>query len=162
MTSPQIHLMLNHLPVVGLLFVVVVLVAGLVSRNDAILRLAFLSIVACALAAIPVFLSGEPAEERVEHLAGVSESAIERHEDVAKAVTFGLEVLGLAAVAVLLRSRGRRIPIGLAAAFLAATLAWSGLLAWTAHLGGLVRHSEIASPVAAGGPAAPIAEPDED
>jgi hypothetical protein len=143
MSPAQIHLMMNHVPVIGVLFVVFALGVGLVSRSGAVLRLALAALVLVALAAIPVFLSGEPTEEVVEDLAGVSSKSIEPHEDAAKIVFIGLEVLGLVALVGLLRSRGRAVARRFAGLVLVGSLALSGGLAWTAHLGGRIRHPEL-------------------
>src|SRR5262249_5514891 len=94
MNAPQVHLMLNHLPVMGVLFSALVLAIGRVLRNEAISRLAIAVLAASALAAVPVLLSGEPAEKSIEHTAGVSERVIEAHEDAARVAIVALEILG--------------------------------------------------------------------
>jgi len=141
--APQVHLMLNHLPVIGVLFVALVLAVGLLWRNGGILRLGLAMLVLVALAAIPVFLSGEPAEESIEDVTGVSHASIESHEDAAKPAMIGLELLGLVALVALLRERGRGVPPRFAALLLIAVIALSSGLAWTAHLGGQIRHPEL-------------------
>jgi len=143
MNAPQIHLMMNHVPVIGVLFVVFALGVGLISRSGAILRFALTALIVVALAAIPAFLSGEPTEEAVEDLAGVSSKSIEPHEEAAKVAFIGLEVLGLVALVGLLRSRGRAVAQRFAGLVLVGSLALSGGLAWTAHLGGRIRHPEL-------------------
>ena len=145
MDAPQVHLMLNHLPVLGVLFSALVLGIGLITRNTAITRLAIATLVASALAAIPVFLSGEPAEEAIEHSAGVSEQVIEAHEDAARIAIIAVELLGLAALLGWLRYRRSDLNRGFAPVLLLATLVLSGWMAWTAHLGGQIRHPELRS-----------------
>jgi uncharacterized membrane protein len=143
MNAVQIHLMLNHLPVIGLVFVAVALGAGALTRKDTLVRFALFLMMGLALAVVPVFLSGEPAEEGVEHLAGVTERAIEPHEDMARVATIALVGLGLFALIGLLRTRGRPVGRELTAAALLLSFAVAGLLAWTAHLGGQIRHPEL-------------------
>ncbi|HET9326073.1 MAG TPA: hypothetical protein VFQ05_04805 [Candidatus Eisenbacteria bacterium] len=143
MGAPQVHLMLNHLPVLGVLFSALVLGIGLLTRNTAISRLAIATLLAAALAGIPVFLSGEPAEEAIEHSAGVSERVIEVHENAARVAIIALEILGLAALAGLALYRRSDVSRGFASILLVATLALSGWMAWTAHLGGQIRHEEL-------------------
>jgi hypothetical protein len=107
-------------------------------------------------------MSGEGAEEVVEHRPGVSEALIDRHEDAAS-VALALTVLGGAiAAATLLAGRlGRqRAAQTLFAMALALSLADAAALAWAAHLGGEIRHDEIRTgdgsgpAIAAGGAAA--------
>jgi hypothetical protein len=143
MTAPQLHLMLNHVPVIGTLFVALTLAAGLLFRSAALLRFGMVMLVGVALAAAPVFFSGEPAEESIEHMAGVSEPSIEAHEDMAKTASIALGALGLLAIAGLLFARGGAPSRGLATATLVFALAVGGAMAWTAHLGGGIRHPEI-------------------
>jgi len=143
MNAPQVHLMLNHVPVLGILFVTIALAAGLWLRLGTLLRFALVTLVAISLAAIPVYFSGGSSEETIEKLAGVQKSAIEQHEDVARVVSLGLGMLGLASVVALIRYRRRAIPPALAATMLVAVVALSGALAWTAHLGGQIRHAEL-------------------
>ena len=162
MNAPQVHLMLNHVPVIGVLFAALALGVGLVWRNVAILRLGLAILVLVALAAVPVYFSGEPTEEHVEHLAGVSESTIEAHEDMAKAAMISMAVLGLAALVALLRYRRQSVPPRLAGLLLVAVLALSGALAWTAHLGGRIRHPELSGAATNASGAAPSERAAED
>lgn len=143
MNAAQLHLMLNHVPVVGTVFVMVALGAGLWLRKPDLVRFALALLVGVALAAVPVFFSGEPAEERVEHLAGVSERAIAAHEDAARTAAAALGALGLVALGGLVFARRRDVPRRFAAVLLVLTLALGGAMAWTAHLGGAIRHPEI-------------------
>jgi len=143
MNTPQVHLMLNHIPVLGILFVAVTLTAGLWQRHNTLLRFALGTLIAISLAVIPVYFSGAQSEETIEKLAGVQKTAIELHEDVARVVSLGLGVLGLVSLFTLIRYRSRVIPPALAATMLIAALALSGAMAWTAHLGGQIRHSEL-------------------
>ena len=149
MNAPQIHLMMNHIPVIGVLFVGLTLVVGLIARSGPILRLGLATLVLAALAAIPVFMSGEPAEEAVEKIAGVSHETIGSHEDMARGAMFALELLALVTLVALLRYRRRPVPVRFAMIVLVAVVALSGGLAWTAHLGGQIRHPELAGASAA-------------
>ncbi len=91
---------------------------------------------------LPVFFTGEPAEELVEHLPGVGESFIESHEDAAKISLVLTLFAGLCAIVGLLFSKhplSRRINTGVLLTSLLAVLS----LAYTANLGGKIRHSEL-------------------
>jgi hypothetical protein len=143
MNASQVHLMLNHVPVLGVVFVMVALAAGLWLRRGTLLRFGLFTLVAIALAAIPVYFSGGESEETVEKLAGVQERTIEQHEDVARSASIGLAILGLIGLAGLVRYRNAPIPAPFAATVLAAAVVLGGALAWTAHLGGQIRHDEM-------------------
>jgi uncharacterized membrane protein len=143
MNLPHIHLMLNHVPVLGTLFGLVLLAWGLMRHNDSLQRAALLTFTVVALIAIPVYLTGEPAEDAVEHLAGTAESAIEPHEDAALVSFVAMELLGALALGALLLSRTRFNPALVVRGALAVAIITGGLMAWTANLGGRIRHSEL-------------------
>jgi hypothetical protein len=103
-----------------------------------------LLLVLCALVAIPVFLTGEPAEETVEKIAGVGESFIEEHEDAAKFAFWTMIITGIAGAAGLfLNLTGNRLSRMAGWLVLVLGVASAGLMLRTANLGGQIRHSEI-------------------
>ena len=108
MNWAHVHLMLNHLPVLGTVFGLALLAWAMLRRDETLQRAALATFVLTALAAIPVFLTGEPSEEMVEHLTGTAEQAIEAHEDAAVVALVAVEVLGALAIATLLLFRKRR------------------------------------------------------
>ena len=143
MNAPQVHLMLNHVPVLGAVFATIMLAAGLLLRRGTLVRFALATIVVISLAAVPAYLSGERSEEAVEHLAGVREQTIEQHEDAALVVMIGLAVLALGSLASLYGYRRIEIPRRVATTILLGGLVLSGAMAWMAHLGGQIRHAEL-------------------
>ena len=149
----HLHLLLNHLPIVGVPIGAAMLAWGLWRRERAVQRATLGLLVIVGALAVPVFLTGEPAEERVENLAGVSEETIGRHEDVATSTMIMTGLLALVAAGGLVVSRrGRPLPRGLVLATLAGALIASSMLAATGFLGGQIRHTEIG---ASGAPSAP-------
>ena len=143
MNWPHLHLILNHVPVLGTMFGLALLVWGSWRRNISLQRAALVTFALAALVAIPVYITGEPAEEAVEELAGVAESAIEAHASAALVALIAIELLGVLGLAGLFLSRWRvnsTIPLRAA---LAVAVVTAGLMAWTANLGGRIRHSEL-------------------
>ncbi len=140
----QAHLLVNHVPVIGVWIGSAVLAWGIVTRRAETRRLALGLLAILALSAAPAYLSGSEAEDRAEALPGVSAADVSDHETAASIALGGCTVLGLAAAAVLLGFRRREsIGTGWLAAVLALAIVCSALLAWTAHLGGEIRHPEI-------------------
>lgn len=144
MEPAHLHLMLNHVPVLGVVFGTAIGVIALLARSKAATRVALGMFVFAAIVAVPVYLTGEPAEEVVEKLAGVSETVIEQHESAA---VFSLVLAcitgGLALIALVLIRSASRLPVFFAAATLLLGILSTGSMLWTANLGGQVRHSEI-------------------
>src|SRR5437868_12948516 len=93
MNGAHIHLILSHLPVVGSLAASLLLIVGIAKKSHDIQWIGLISSVAVAVAAGGAFLSGEPAEQIVEHLPAAAATAqIEAHEEAAE-VTLALAVL---------------------------------------------------------------------
>lgn len=95
------------------------------------------------LAAIPVFLTGEGAEEAVEHMPGVSEAIIERHEELATAAFYCMLASALLALAALFFFKQQTPGRILKNLLLLLSIATAGLMIQAAHLGGQIRHTEI-------------------
>lgn len=148
MNAVHLHLALTHLPVVATLVALILLAVALWRRADGLLRTGAAVALGAALATAPVYLSGEPAEEQVEELPGVSERLIEHHEDAAGIAAAAVAVLGLAAAASLFAFRRTPIPRPAGTALLALALVATALFGRTANLGGQIRHSEIRGVVA--------------
>ena len=154
--DPQLlHLRLNHLPVVGALWTLAFLVFALFRPSASRAKLALALTVVLAGTVVLAYLTGGPAEEKIEHLAGVVEPAIGAHEeaaDVALGFGIGVGVIGLAGLWAVTRDRGRWVRLALVAAALGVA-AESAVLALTAHRGGLVHRPELGA-----GGASPAAE----
>ena len=144
MNIAHLHLILNHLPVLGTAFGVLLLVVGLLRKSDDLKKAGLVTFILSALLAVPVFLTGEPASDLVERLPGVSEAPIDAHEMAAKLSLVTSAALGLGALTVLLiqRWRPKYAQWSLLGVLALSLLAGSSLL-YTANLGGQIRHSEI-------------------
>ena len=139
------HLMTNHLPVIGAIFGLVILAWGMVRGSDDVKRIGLAVLIFTALIAIPVYLTGEPAEETVESLPGVVHDIIEEHEEFAIYALISAIVTGIASLAALVfigpgrDSYAKRYSL-IAALVLAGVTA--AAMGWTANLGGVIRHTE--------------------
>ena len=142
----HVHLLIAHLPVMGVLFGILLLLWGFLRRSDEVKRACLAFFVVSALGAAVTFVSGERAEERVERLPGVSERAIERHESAAKLAalaTYALGTASLAGLVVLWKFPTRSA--ALTSVVLVMALVAGALLARAANTGGAIRHPEIES-----------------
>jgi hypothetical protein len=147
------HLIVNHLPVIGVLLGFCLFLVAHLRKDEGARRGALVVLAVTAILAFPAYFSGTRAEDVVEHLPGVTEARIEAHEDAALAALVASGVLGLAALLGLAVSRrARPVPGWLVVAVLAVGLAAVALLGRAANLGGEIRHPEIrpgATPAAA-------------
>ena len=145
MNLVHLHLLMNHLPVLGVPFGLILLCAGMLRRSDELKKAALLVFVVASLLLVPVYFTGEPAEEGVENLPGVTETYIERHEDLALFSLISAALLGvisLVGLGALVRGHkslsAPTLPLVLTLAVIS-TLS----LGLTASAGGEIRHTEI-------------------
>jgi hypothetical protein len=76
--------------VVGTLLGLALLGAALLRKSEELKKTSLGLLIIIALLTIPVYLTGEPAQEIVENLAGVDEASIEQHEEAAHVAFVGL------------------------------------------------------------------------
>ncbi len=143
MNPAHLHLLLNHILLPGILFGLALLLVALSRNNDELKKLSCCVFVLIALLAIPTYLTGEGAEEIVEHLPGIEHELIEEHEESALVSLVAIEVLGLLSLAGLVRFRGSgELPRWFVTACLLLAIVVAGMVAWTSNLGGRISHSE--------------------
>ena len=148
MNSTHIHLLLNHFPIIGTLIGSAILLYSIIkNQNTGKLTGSFIILI-MAIIAIPVLLTGEPAEESVEHLSGISKTLIHDHEEASEKAFWLMEVTGiLSFLAILLlkiKSALASKAFWICFAFSAATFF---AMAWAGNLGGKIRHPETSSTV---------------
>ena len=144
MSAPYVHLLLNHVPVLGTIFGLLLLSLGALRQSEEMKRLSLLVFALMGLSVAPVYMSGERAEEVVEDLPGVLESVIEEHEDSATVSAIGAGLLGALSLWGLWAFRGQRsLPGRLTTSVLVVSLAVAVLMARTAQLGGRIVHQEV-------------------
>lgn len=145
MNLAHLHLIINHLPVVGFPLTLLFLMGFIWKKNLQGQKFSLIVFVGLSLISLAVFFTGEPAEHLVEKIPGISESLIEPHEEAAEIslylilLTGGLSVMELWAQ----RNAQDRRRLMMAVLLLASFTCFS--LFYTANLGGEIRHSEIRS-----------------
>ena len=152
MTIPHLHLLLNHVPTVGTVAGVGLLLLALIRRNDHLLRASFEILFIVALATLPAYLTGVAAGTAIEGMEGVSAEAIEAHETAALFGFVWMQITGFFAWLALWQSRRLTKPpprttVGVVLVLGVLTLA---VMARAATIGGEIRHPEVlANPEAA-------------
>lgn len=153
MNWAHIHLMINHFPVIGMIFAVLLLVHALMKKSEELTKAALGAFVLIALTAIPVYLTGEAAEDVVKRLPEVTETLINRHEEAASVALTLMMVAGVVSLAGLFLFRSRPLPKWFTIVVLVLALVTTSATGLTANLGGMVRHTEIRNE---GAPAQPF------
>ncbi len=157
MSSIHLHLLLNHVPVIGSVLGVLLLAAALARRSDELGKAALGLFTLLAAASVVVFFTGEPAEKLVEKLPGFSEAVTERHEDVALIAVVVMGLTGLFCLITLAVFRRRPLAGWVTPVALIASLGTVGIMGYTANLGGQIRHTELRASTAV----VPAGDPDE-
>lgn len=158
MNAAHFHLIVNHLPIVGLLFSLALLGISQFFRatGPGLRSAALVCVVVSALFLVPTYLSGEGAEEVVEHMPGVSEALIHDHEERAEAgLVFGLIAGALAMGTLMLRRRAAWVERSGPWATLVIGAAALVVLGLVAQSGGQIAHPETRDVLAAAGTNAP-------
>ncbi|MFB6099046.1 MAG: hypothetical protein ABEK84_08055 [Salinibacter sp.] len=144
MTAAQLHLALNHIPVLGTLLGAVFLAYGLWRGQETVQNVSLGLLVFVGAVAVAVYLTGEPAEEIIEGAAGVSHDAIEAHETWGWYAFLASIVTGLGALAALgLEYVRKQLARQAVRAVLVLVLLTSGVMVYTANLGGKINHPEL-------------------
>jgi len=154
MSAAHFHLVLNHIPLLGLLFGTVLLAYGQWRKQEEVQKVSLALIAFTGVSALAVYLTGEAAEDIVEGLAGVSHEALEAHEGmgmyalVAGLLTGGSSIIALVVGVV----RGQLVRWSVTLTLVLA-LASTALIGYTANLGGKISHPELRAEPAAAHPA---------
>ncbi|MBW3628550.1 MAG: hypothetical protein KY464_04555 [Gemmatimonadetes bacterium] len=137
------HLLVNHIPILGGVFALLLLAWGWIRREAPITRLSLLLFVVLAGAAIAVHSTGERAVEVAERLPDVTRPLIDAHESAAGKATTVYFVAGLAALAGLIAFRKRpSLPAWYLAVMLLLGTVNAAMIARAGLLGGEIRHTE--------------------
>lgn len=165
MNASQFHLALTHIPVILSLTGLVLLSVSLFSRNQQVARISFYILITAGLFTLPVFFTGEGAEEAVENIPGVAGALIEKHEETAKVSLWIILLTAFLSATALVRIKMKNLLPVLKFPVLILALLSAGAMALTAHYGGRIRHTEIntnAVASAAGGEQAAGGDQDDD
>ncbi len=146
MNATYIHLLLNHFPIIGSMIGSALLLWGIVKKQQNLQYVSLVIIVIMAALSIPVFLTGEPAEEAVEHLPGVSEQMMELHEEAAELAMVLMGITGILALIslVVFYVKNNLFNKLVLITILAALLSTVAMIR-TGYYGGRIRHIEISN-----------------
>lgn len=144
MDAIHLHLILNHIPLTGVLFAVVFLGAGLFLKSETLQKTGLWVGFVMAVLAAPVYLTGEQAEDGAERLPGISESLIENHEELAVLAVTLFGVMGAFSLLSILAFSFKKplFPFLTKITLVAACIAFLAIAA-AANSGGKIRHPEI-------------------
>lgn len=148
MNYPHLHLMINHVPVIGAVVALLLLGWSLVTRRRDLIRLALIVTLLVGLSAYPAFFTGDEAHEQLEDVRGFDHDLIHEHEQAADWALWCM--LGTAAIAALglwTSRQDRAVPRWVGLATMTGLLLSGVVVTRTALLGGEIRHPELTGPI---------------
>ncbi|MBX7042224.1 MAG: hypothetical protein K1X85_04905 [Ignavibacteria bacterium] len=147
MNAAHFHLIINHFPVIGTIITMFLLFIGILKKSDDVKKAAMLVLILTAVVTIPVYVSGDGAQEMIEgNYDDVDEQYIDQHEDFALYSFIAMDIVGaLAILSMFLYRKPKEISNSFAVLMFALVLAVNGMMAYTANLGGKIHHPEIRS-----------------
>jgi hypothetical protein len=141
---PHYHLLLNHVPTVGMVIAIGLFLLAVVRRNDHLLHASFEVFFGIALVTLPLYITGVTAAARIEGRPDVSMAAIDAHHDSALLAFIVMEIAGFVAWLGLWQSRRLGQPSRSVFSVMAVLSVLSlALMANAANIGGEIRHPEI-------------------
>ena len=146
MNPAYLHILTNHFPIVGIIIGTLLLISGMVLKNDGIRLSGLGTIVFASVMAIVADLTGDPAKDALRNMPGISESLINRHEDIASVSMFLMIPAGLlAALTIYSIIKKERSVKFLTIITLALALVSCAVMGYVGHTGGQIRHTEFRS-----------------
>ena len=140
-----IHILLNHIPVVGLLISVISLIAAVLLNKPSAIFISLGLVAICAFMVWPVSYYGEAGYDRVYSMADrVGDAYLKKHRDLADDWSWLFYLTGIASVATFIvgykKQNQLRFLSGLVIIFALASLVAGTVIA---EVGGCVRHEEF-------------------
>jgi uncharacterized membrane protein len=147
----HLHLLLNHVPTVGAVVALGLLLLAFVRRDEPLKHAGLEVLFVIAVVTLPVYTSGVAAHLTLRDRQELSDNAIRVHQDAAVAGFAVTEFAGFVAWTALWQTRRRgRAARGLVPAVTLLSIVALALMARAATLGGEIRHPEIRTDLSAG------------
>jgi uncharacterized membrane protein len=142
----HIHLLVNHFPIIGSIFVLILFLIALIFRQGFLQKLSLWFLAGVALSTALAYASGGGTKRAIQGLPEVSDSMITAHEQAAR---YGLVIMFIAGIVsvggILLYSKRPLLPLYLRMTVLLLLLISVAVLTYVGFLGGQIMHPEIRS-----------------
>jgi len=142
-----LHILMNHLPIIGLMVATVLTAAFLFLRNRPAVVVGMVAVAILSFSAWPTLLTGQNAYEKIDHLADDAGKAyLDRHMELAETWIYLFLATSVVTVAGIIASK-KRPHLLFPAAIVSLVMAAGCLIAGSviAENGGMVRHPEFRS-----------------
>jgi hypothetical protein len=145
-TLAHLHLLLNHVPTLGSVLALGLLLLGFVRRNEHLTHVGLEVLFIIAVLTMPVYVTGVGAQRELRGRQEVSDTAIREHQDAAIYGFALTEFAGFVGWLALWQSRRTGRPArGLVPATVVLLIAAVAIMGRAANLGGEIRHPEMSA-----------------
>jgi uncharacterized membrane protein len=146
MSLGHLHLIINHLPIISIPLLILFLIFGIKTKNQSLIKFSLILTLILSSAVLAVNFTGEPAEELVEKLSGVTEHSIHEHEEAAEiSVVLAIVTAVLSGLTLVFSKKEKlfqKMTLGLVVIMFLSAVS----LGYTGYLGGQIRHTELSAP----------------
>lgn len=145
MDAGHIHLMINHFPVIGTFFGLILYGIGFLRKNKVLEKAGLFTFLGIALISIPTYFSGLMAHETIEKMAGTSKKAVHEHQEMAETALFlmaGLAIASLTLLVVMWRSKNNKTGLMKGIVLVLALITFT-FMSLVDNLGGKIRRPEL-------------------
>ena len=143
MNLAHLHLVLTHLPIVGLFMVMLINLYAIFNKNNEIKKLTLWGYVVVGIFVVLAYFTGDGAEEIVKTYPNISNETIELHEHFALAFLIGLSIISSASVYIIYKNKEKQISDKTIQFLLIGSFILCVIAIETGSTGGNIRHSEI-------------------
>ncbi len=146
LSMAHIHLLINHVPILGSFFVLTLFIIALVFKNGFLQKLSLWFLAAVALSTAVAYVSGDGTKRAVRGLPQVSDAAISLHEQAARYGLIFMFLVGVVSLGGIFFYRKQSIlPAYLRITVLVLLLISVAVMTYIGFLGGQIMHPEIRS-----------------
>ena len=144
MDQVHLHLISNHVPIIGAFFGALVLAIGMARKSPPTLAAAYIVFLLSAVCGLVAYFTGGGAAGAVKDLPEVSRPLIREHAEMATYTLWTFIVLAVLSLIGLIRSRNHYDKIKrMAVIILVVSLIGLGISVYTGLIGGQIRHTEV-------------------
>ncbi len=144
MTEAHYHLVVNHFPIIGAIFGLGVLIAGILFKNSSIKNVSYVLFVVAAIFAFLSEKTGGGAAGMVKNMPDITKEIIHKHAETADLLAWTLYLLAAVSLFGLYANR-KNHPQAKLVSYIALVIAAVGVYfgQQTGTTGGEIRHTEI-------------------
>jgi uncharacterized membrane protein len=144
MNDAHLHMVVNHFPIIGIIFGFGILIVGLILKNKTLINTSYVLFIVAAIFGAFSMGTGEGAEELVEDMPNIGKQIIHEHEELAEKLAVLLYVLaGLSLAGLYLNFKKHSKAKPLSFLILSVVTVGLFLVQKVGTSGGEIRHTEI-------------------